>query len=114
MENERNCDYNSLVDMDIDKVRREKMRANFLKERDYAHGYQKALQDVYEFFQKRSNAMKVLHLYNQSGIELILKGMVDNAEEMQKLGSDIEFEIHEEAIGKKKQFTRIEVAKIKR
>lgn len=90
------------------------MRANFLKERDYAHGYQKALQDVYEFFQKRSNAMKVLHLYNQSGIELILKGMVENAEAMQELGSDIEFEIHEEAIGKKKQFTRIEVCDFKK
>lgn len=90
------------------------MRANFLQERDYAHGYQKALLDVLEFFQRRSNIIKLLHLYNQSGIELILKGMADNAEEMQKLGSDIEFEIHEEVIGKKKQFTRIEVAKIKR
>ena len=59
------------------------MIRNFLQEQDYAHGYQKALQDVLEFFQRRSNAMNVLHLYNQSGIELILKGMVDNAEEMQ-------------------------------
>lgn len=85
------------------------MIRNFLQERDYAHGYQKALQDVLEFFQRRSNAMKVLHLYNQSGIELILKGMVDNAESMQELGSDIEFEIQEEVIGKKKQFTSIKV-----
>jgi tRNA A37 methylthiotransferase MiaB len=90
------------------------MIRNFLQEQDYAHGYQKALQDVLGFFQRRSNVMKVLHLYNQSGIELILKGMVDNAESMQELGSDIEFEIHEEVIGKKKQFTSIKVCDFKK
>jgi tRNA A37 methylthiotransferase MiaB len=89
------------------------MIRNFLREQDYSHGYQKALQDVLEFFQRRSNTMKVLHLYNQSGIELILKGMADNAEEMQKLGSDIEFEIHEEVVGKKTIHKSIKVCKIK-
>ena len=89
------------------------MIRNFLQERDYVHGYQKALQDVLEFFQRRSNAIKVLHLYNQSGIELILKGMVDNAEEMQKLGSDIEFEISDEKVGNKIIHKSIKVCKIK-
>lgn len=89
------------------------MIRNFLQERDYAHGYQKALQDVLDFFQRRSNALKVLHLYNQSGIELILKGMVYNAEEMQKLGSDIEFEISDEKVGNKIIHKSIKVCKIK-
>lgn len=89
------------------------MIRNFLQERDYAHGYQKALQDVRDFFERRSNAIKVLHLYNKDGVNLILKGMVENAEEMQELGSDIEFEIHEEVVGKKTIHKSIKVCKIK-
>lgn len=89
------------------------MIRNFLQERDYAHGYQKALQDVCDFFERRSDAMKVLHLYNKDGLHLILKGMVDNAEKMQELGSDIEFEISDEKVGNKIIHKSIKVCKIK-
>ena len=89
------------------------MIRNFLQERDYAHGYQKALQDVRDFFERRSVAMKVLHLYNKDGLNLILKGMVENAEEMQELGSDIEFEISDEKVGNKIIHKSIKVCKTK-
>ena len=89
------------------------MIRNFLQERDYANGYQKALLDVRDFFERRSDAMKVLHLYNKDGLNLILKGMVENAEEMQELGSDIEFEISDEKVGNKIIHKSIRVCKIK-
>ena len=89
------------------------MIRNFLQERYYANGYQKALQDVRDFFERRSVAMKVLHLYNKDGLNLILKGMVENAEEMQELGSDIEFEISDEKVGNKIIHKSIKVCKIK-
>ena len=89
------------------------MIRNFLQERDYANGYQKALQDVRDFFERRSDAMKILHLYNKDGLNLILKGMVENAEEMQELGSDIEFEISDEKVGNKIIHKSIKVCKIK-
>lgn len=89
------------------------MRANFLNERDYAHGYQKALLDVYEWFTKHSEAIRLLKMYNRSGVELILKGMSENAETMQELGSEIEFEVSDEQVENKIVHKSIKVCKIK-
>jgi hypothetical protein len=89
------------------------MIRNFMQECDYSHGYQKALLDVRDFFERRSVAMKVLHLYNKDGLNLILKGMVENAEEMQELGGDIEFEISDEKVGNKIIHKSIKVCKMK-
>lgn len=88
------------------------MIRNFLQERDYAHGYQKALQDVFNWFNGHSESLTFNKMYNRQGVALILKCMADNADTMQKLGDSIEFMIHDEQVGKKIVHKSIEVYKV--
>lgn len=52
----------------------------------YNHGYSKAVLDVYEYFVSHSGAMKYYRMYNQKGIEMILKQLVENRQELRMYG----------------------------
>ena len=52
----------------------------------YNHGYSKAVLDVYEWFINHSYSLKYQRLYNQKGIEMILRQLVENRQELRMYG----------------------------
>ena len=52
----------------------------------YNHGYAKAVLDVYEYFMNHSYNLKYQRLYNQKGIEMILRQLVENRQELRMYG----------------------------
>lgn len=52
----------------------------------YNHGYSKAVLDVYEYFMNHSYSLKYQRLYNQKGIEMILRQLVENRQELRMYG----------------------------
>lgn len=52
----------------------------------YNHGYSKAILDVYQYFMNHSLSLKWEHLYNKEGIEMILKQLVENRQELRMYG----------------------------
>ncbi len=67
------------------------MRVNFLAERDYAHGYQKALSDVKNWFNNHSDTLKYHRMFSSTGVLTILSAMEKNSEIMQDCAEDTEF-----------------------
>ena len=52
----------------------------------FNHGYTKALLDVQRFFENHSDSLSYSKLYNRSGIEAVLKCLIENREEMRETG----------------------------
>lgn len=66
------------------------MMRKFLNACDYENGYQQALNDVKNWFERHSNALKCLRMYNQKNVGMILSEISNNADTFQKFGDDTE------------------------
>lgn len=82
------------------------MRANFLVECNYSHGYQKCLTDIKNWFERHSETLKCHRLLNNQGINALLSAMENNEKLMEKYGEDTEFRFSVE--GKKLKIYAIE------
>jgi hypothetical protein len=67
------------------------MYDNFILDTIFKQGYDKALLDVKNYFERHSIAMKQNKMYNQKGINALLQAMLDNIEIMREEGEFIEF-----------------------
>ena len=67
------------------------MIRNFLQERDFEHGYAKAIIDITNYIEHHSETLKTNKLMNRKGILLLLKAMYENRETFLEVGEDINF-----------------------
>lgn len=66
------------------------MIQNVLAACDYENGYIKALNDVKNWIEKHSIAMKYCRMYNQKNIEMLLNAICKGAYVFQQYGEDTE------------------------
>lgn len=65
------------------------LQDNFL----YRKGYFKALLDVKNYFDKHSESLKCLKMYNSKKLPLLLQAFIDNADELIMWGDEIELKL---------------------
>lgn len=64
---------------------------DFIQYCNYKNGYNKALSDVFNWFEKHSESLKFHKMYNNKSILALLKCMSNNSESMLELGEDCDF-----------------------
>ena len=69
------------------------MIQNFLQACDYENGYTKALLDVRNWFERNSDFLRLAKMYNKKGINVLLKGMLDNRTTFMDMGEMTVFRI---------------------
>ena len=83
------------------------MIRSFIRETVYRQGYDRALLDVKEWFERHSAALKGLRMYNQKNIGMLLSEISKNADTFQKFGDDTEIFFEYE----KKKITKVFIKK---
>ena len=66
------------------------MIVDWKKETVRREGYFQALLDVKNWFERHSTALKIVRMYNQKNIEMLLSEISKNADAFQKYGDDTE------------------------
>lgn len=72
------------------KKGREKMIRSFIRETVYRQGYDRALLDVKEWFDRHSMLLKRERLYSKQGIDLLLNALIENSERFSVEGDEME------------------------
>lgn len=81
------------------------MIANFLLSQSYRNGYQQALTDIKNWFERHSIALTHVKAYNKKNIEMLLNAMAKNTDVFQKYGDDTEIYFEHE----KNKITKVEL-----
>lgn len=72
------------------KQGRGKMIRSFIRETVYRQGYDRALLDVKEWFDRHSMSLKRERLYSKQGIDLLLNALIENSERFSVEGDEME------------------------
>lgn len=83
------------------------MIVDWNKETARREGYFQALLDVKNWFERHSTALKLVRMYNQKNIEMLLSEISKNADTFQKFGDDTEIFFEFE----KKKVTKVYIKK---
>lgn len=67
-----------------------KMIRSFIRETVYRQGYDRALLDVKEWFDRHSMSLKRERLYSKQGIDLLLNALIENSERFSVEGDEME------------------------
>ena len=66
------------------------MIRSFIRETVYRQGYDRALLDVKEWFDRHSMSLKMERLYSKQGIDLLLNALIENSERFSVEGDEME------------------------
>jgi len=66
------------------------MIRSFIRETVYRQGYDRALLDVKEWFDRHSMLLKMERLYSKQGIDLLLNALIENSERFSVEGDEME------------------------
>lgn len=66
------------------------MIRSFIRETVYRQGYDRALLDVKEWFDRHSMSLKRERLYSKQGIDLLLNALIENSERFSVEGDEME------------------------
>lgn len=83
------------------------MIQNFLLSTYYENGYQQALNDVKNWFERHSVALKYCRMYNQKNIGMLLSEISRAADVFREYGEDTEFSFEHEG----NKITNVRVSK---
>lgn len=82
---------------------------SFVESQIYRDGYQKALLDVKDWFERHSNSLKWCRMYNRKDVEMLLNAICKGADTFMEFGDDTA--VYFEYDKYKKKITKVYVGK---